>query len=78
MPEALRAQDYENRWDLRHLPFVTIDGISARDFDDAVFAEKRGANYCLYVAIADVSHYVKLGRPLDEEAHLRRHFRLFP
>lgn len=78
VPEALRAQDYENRLDLRHLPFVTIDGISARDFDDAVFAEKRGANYCLYVAIADVSHYVKLGRPLDEEAHLRGTSVYFP
>lgn len=78
VPEALRAQDYANRLDLRHLPFVTIDGISARDFDDAVFAEKRGSNYALYVAIADVSHYVPVGSALDEEAHLRGTSVYFP
>jgi ribonuclease R len=63
--------DMKGRRDLRQLPLVTIDGETARDFDDAVGAERDGSGYKLYVAIADVSHYVRLGTPLDEEA-LRR------
>ncbi|UJF24895.1 ribonuclease R [Suttonella sp. R2A3] len=78
LPEALTDKDYQGRLDLRHLPMVTIDGITARDFDDAVYAEKRGDNYRLYVAIADVSHYVRPNAPLDEEAYLRGTSVYFP
>ena len=76
--DELRPADYENRLDLRHLPFVTIDGINSRDFDDAVFAEKRGEHYRLYVAIADVSHYVPIASPLDEDAYDRGTSVYFP
>lgn len=78
IPDALLKSDYSGRLDLRHLPLVTIDGITSRDFDDAVFAEKRGENYRLYVAIADVSHYVKVGSPLDIEAQNRGTSVYFP
>ncbi len=62
-------KDKEKRLDLRELPFVTIDGEDARDFDDAVYAEAiKGGGWRLFVAIADVSHYVKVGSALDEEA----------
>ena len=78
LPDELQAEDYDNRLDLRHLPFVTIDGITARDFDDAVYAEKRGSNYRLYVAIADVAHYVRPDSPLDVEAYNRGTSVYFP
>ncbi|MBV7434201.1 ribonuclease R [Cardiobacteriaceae bacterium TAE3-ERU3] len=78
LPEQLTESDYEGRMDLRHLPMVTIDGITARDFDDAVYAEKRGENYRLYVAIADVSHYVEPDSPLDKEAYNRATSVYFP
>lgn len=58
----------QDRFDLRHLPFVTIDGEDAKDFDDAVYAEKNKSGWTLFVAIADVSNYVKIGSALDEEA----------
>lgn len=62
-------QDREGRIDLRDLALVTIDGEDARDFDDAVYAEKRpGGGYRVVVAIADVTHYVRPGKPLDDEA----------
>lgn len=79
-PEAVEKQckkftasvaeaDKKNRIDLRSLPFVTIDGEDARDFDDAVYCEaKKGGGWRLFVAIADVSHYVKPGSALDDEA----------
>lgn len=76
--ETLQPKDYTGRLDLRHLPMVTIDGISARDFDDAVYAEKRGDNYRLYVAIADVAHYVRPDDALDHEAYLRGTSVYFP
>ncbi|MDO5091088.1 MAG: ribonuclease R [Cardiobacteriaceae bacterium] len=78
LPDELRREDYQGRLDLRHLPFVTIDGINSRDFDDAVFAEKRGDNYRLYVAIADVSHYVPAASPLDDDAYERGTSVYFP
>lgn len=78
IPDALQPEDYAGRLDLRHLPFVTIDGINSRDFDDAVFAEKRGANYRLYVAIADVAHYVPAGSALDLDAYERGTSVYFP
>ena len=59
------------REDLRALPLVTIDGANAKDFDDAAFAEPRGEGWRVVVAIADVSHYVRPGDPLDEEAAQR-------
>ena len=73
-----------NRVDLRHLPFVTIDGEDARDFDDAVYCEPKGrikmfsGGWRLYVAIADVSSYVKLGSALDDEAQVRGNSVYFP
>lgn len=78
IPDELQAPDYKGRVDLRDLPLVTIDGITSRDFDDAVCAIKRGDNYVLYVAIADVAHYVKVSSPLDTEAYLRGTSVYFP
>jgi ribonuclease R len=59
------------RLDLRGLPFVTIDPLRARDHDDAVFAERRAGGFGLWVAIADVSHFVSPGSALDREAKKR-------
>ncbi|MEE8496613.1 MAG: ribonuclease R [Xanthomonadales bacterium] len=66
------------RRDLRDLPLVTIDGADARDFDDAVFAQRRKNGWRLVVAIADVSSYVKPGSALDQEAELRATSVYFP
>ncbi|MEG0966869.1 MAG: ribonuclease R [Pseudomonas sp.] len=77
-------KDKEHRIDLRHLPFVTIDGEDARDFDDAVYCESLGklrlfsGGWRLYVAIADVSSYVRLGSALDAEAQVRGNSVYFP
>jgi ribonuclease R len=65
------AASGEKRVDLSKLPIITIDGITAKDFDDAVYVEKRGDAYTLYVCIADVSYYVPVGSPLDQEAYRR-------
>lgn len=68
-----------NRKNLRALPFVTIDGDDAKDFDDAVYCEPREkGGWTLYVAIADVSHYVTVGSALDDEAFLRGNSVYFP
>ncbi|MDR1528938.1 MAG: ribonuclease R [Burkholderiales bacterium] len=66
--KEVKEEDKNTRIDLRNVPFVTIDGETARDFDDAVFAEKRGRGFRLFVAIADVAHYVRDGSALDKEA----------
>lgn len=73
------GKDEKGRTDLRHLPLMTIDGERARDFDDAVYVENLGSNgYRLWVAIADVSHYVKEGTVLDDEAYERATSVYFP
>ena len=78
LPDKLRKADGAGWVDLRDLPLVTIDGETARDFDDAVFAEKKGKGWRLVVAIADVSHYVKPGMALDREALARGNSVYFP
>ena len=73
------ARDCKGRLDLRELPLVTIDGETARDFDDAVYCEAHGrGGFRLIVAIADVSHYVKPGDALDSEALTRGNSVYFP
>jgi len=72
------AADKKHRVDLRKLPFVTIDGEDAKDFDDAVYCEEHGKGWRLWVAIADVSHYVAPGSALDREAALRGNSVYFP
>jgi len=73
--EAERA----GREDFRHLPIVTIDGETARDFDDAVYVEHRAdGGWHLQVHIADVAHYVRTSTPLDGEARLRGTSVYFP
>ena len=69
LPAEVSQQDHEGRFDLRDVPFVTIDGEDAKDFDDAVFTHRhQRGNWTLYVAIADVSHYVSINSALNEEA----------
>lgn len=72
LPDKVRPADLRYRVDLRDVPLVTIDGEDARDFDDAVYCEPaavgRGEGFRLIVAIADVSHYVQPGSPLDADA----------
>jgi ribonuclease R len=67
--EEVDASYYPERKDLRHLPFCTIDPVTAKDFDDAICWDEK--NYILYVAIADVSEYVKPFGPIDAEAIYR-------
>ena len=78
VPDKVSKADLKGREDLRHLPLVTIDGETARDFDDAVFCEKKGRGWRLVVAIADVSHYVQPGSALDKEAMERGNSVYFP
>ena len=81
LPETVVVEkDLGKREDLRDLPLVTIDGETAKDFDDAVFAEAlpKGKGWRLVVAIADVSHYVRPGSPLDVEAESRGNSVYFP
>jgi ribonuclease R len=68
----VHESDLQNRQDFRQLPIVTIDGETARDFDDAVYAERRAdGGWLLQVHIADVAHYVRTSTALDNEARLR-------
>jgi len=86
LPDAVRKADWKweggVREDIRHLPLVTIDGETAKDFDDAVFCERQGKDgkggFRLVVAIADVSHYVQAERALDRDAYERGNSVYFP
>ncbi len=78
MPDEVRVEDMKGRRDLRDIPFVTIDGETAKDFDDAVHAMREGRGFRLRVAIADVSHYVRPGDALDEDARARGTSVYFP
>ena len=80
--KGLKVPPLKGREDLRDIPLVTIDGADARDFDDAVWAEKTNYKgepaYHLLVAIADVAHYVRPGSALDNEAQRRGNSTYFP
>ncbi len=78
LPSGVREEDLAGRKDLRDLALVTIDGENARDFDDAVHVKKTRTGYVLTVAIADVSHYVQEGSPLDISARERGTSVYFP
>jgi ribonuclease R len=90
LPDRVRAADLKHRIDLRDVALVTIDGEDARDFDDAVYCEpmpavaagkgktKKAGGWRLIVAIADVSHYVKPGEPIDDDAYERATSVYFP
>ncbi len=86
LPDHVRPVDCRHRVDLRDVPLITIDGEDARDFDDAVYCEpyRRGRaktgseGWRLVVAIADVSHYVKPGEPIDADALRARHVGVLP
>ena len=79
MPAAIAEADLVGRRDFRDMPIVTIDGETARDFDDAVWVGRLpNGNYALHVHIADVSHYVRPGTPIDLEAQLRGTSVYFP
>ena len=86
LPDAVRKSDWKweggVREDIRSLPLVTIDGETAKDFDDAVYCERQGKDgkggFRLVVAIADVSHYVQAERDLDRDAYERGNSVYFP
>ncbi|MFZ3016912.1 MAG: ribonuclease R [Gallionella sp.] len=75
---VVAAEDWAGREDIRNLPLVTIDGETARDFDDAVYCAPEKGGYRLVVAIADVSHYVQSNDALDQEAIKRGNSVYFP
>ncbi|HUU12917.1 MAG TPA: RNB domain-containing ribonuclease [Terriglobia bacterium] len=78
-PQYISEAEREGRRDFRSLPIVTIDGETAKDFDDAVYVERLlDRNYILQVHIADVAHYVRPGTPLDRDARLRGTSVYFP
>jgi len=78
LPTDVRPADAKGREDLTGLPLVTIDGETAKDFDDAVFCERKGRGFRLVVAIADVSHYVRDGDAIDHDARERGTSVYFP
>jgi ribonuclease R len=79
IPMVITRRELEGRRDFRGMEIVTIDGETARDFDDAVWVDRLpNGNYALHVHIADVSHYVRPGAPIDAEARLRGTSVYFP
>ncbi|HRQ04815.1 MAG TPA: ribonuclease R [Nitrosomonas halophila] len=77
-PKRVLKKELVIREDIRHLPLVTIDSETARDFDDAVYCQQEGKDFRLFVAIADVSHYVSEQDALDKEAFNRGNSVYFP
>ena len=71
LPKSVSEDDCKNRLDLRNKKFVTIDPETCKDMDDAVYIEKTKNGYKIYIAIADVAHYVKLNSEIDKEAFKR-------
>lgn len=79
LPSRVLKKDWgPGREDIRQLPLVTIDGETAKDFDDAVYCERQGKGFRLLVAIADVSHYVTPGSALDADGLARGNSVYFP
>ena len=78
IPQQVREEDIAGRRDFRELPIVTIDGETAKDFDDAVYVAERPGGFELQVHIADVAHYVRRASDLDREARLRGTSVYFP
>jgi len=76
--DEVQEKDCQGRMDLTHLPFVTIDGEDARDFDDAICVLPRGDGFEAWIAIADVAHYVQASSALDTEAQERGNSFYFP
>ncbi|MBP5160890.1 MAG: ribonuclease R [Alphaproteobacteria bacterium] len=76
--KKLKTPNIKGREDLRELPFVTVDDATARDFDDAVYVQKQGKGFRVYVAIADVAYFVREGSALDKEALARGNSTYFP
>ncbi|MDQ6678480.1 MAG: VacB/RNase II family 3'-5' exoribonuclease [Acidobacteriota bacterium] len=78
-PAIITREELRRRRDFREMPVVTIDGETARDFDDAVWVDRlENGHFALHVHIADVSHYVRPGSPIDEEAKVRGTSVYFP
>lgn len=77
-PDEIDRNDFQDRRDLTDINLITIDGATAKDFDDAIFVETTTEGFRLVVAIADVSHYVKTNSSLDEEAYERGNSTYFP
>ena len=75
---TLQKKDFKNRQDLQSYPFVTIDGLTAQDFDDAVYIQKNSKGWIVFVSIADVDFYVKENSPLDKTAFQRGNSTYFP
>ncbi|KYG67074.1 ribonuclease R [Bdellovibrio bacteriovorus] len=76
--ETPDEKDFKGRKDLRDMSLITIDGATAKDFDDAVYVETTDEGFLLYVAIADVSHYVRVGSAIDRDAYERGTSVYFP
>lgn len=78
LAHEVRPEDLKGRKDLSKLNFITIDGATAKDYDDAIYVEQDSDGFHLWVAIADVSHYVKPKRPMDIDAYERGTSTYFP